>query len=157
MFRLIGILALGNLLSGGRHHRHAVRRGLLLGALLGYLSNRNFDMNRIRREAHETARKARHTAREAARAFRKEIRNARKASHEGQIQERRGSTRPERNTVRALPNSGTHEAKEIEELVGDLERNAGTAAEAANVPTIDFPVPEEYSDPQWNAGGAAGC
>ena len=40
---------------------------------------------------------------------------------------------------RALPTSGTHEAREIEELVGDLERNTGDTAAAMDVPTIDFP------------------
>ena len=46
MLRLLGILSLGNLLFGGRHTRRALRRGLLLGALLGYFANRDFDMNR---------------------------------------------------------------------------------------------------------------
>ena len=78
MLRLLGILSLGNLLFGGRHHRRALRRGLLLGALLGYAANRDFDLNRVQEDVRETAEKARRTVREAARAARKEIRNARK-------------------------------------------------------------------------------
>ena len=37
MLRLLGILSLGNLLFGGHHHRRALRRGLLLGALVGLI------------------------------------------------------------------------------------------------------------------------
>ena len=43
----------------------------------------------------------------------------------------------------ALPVSGTKEAKEIRELTEELERDARTAAMAADVPTIDFPKDEE--------------
>ncbi len=49
MLRLLGILALGNLIFGGhrRHYRHMSRhlgRSLLLGGLLGlYISRRNQD------------------------------------------------------------------------------------------------------------------
>ena len=151
MFRLLGILTVGNLLCGGRHHHRAIRRGLMYGALLGYLANRDYDMNRVRREAREAARQARHAAREAARNVREEIRNARRevrnarnAEYVRQAEERRETVRPEKkaeaaNVIRALPTSGTNEAKEIEELVGDLERNSGTGATAADVPTIDFP------------------
>ena len=144
MLRLFGILTIGNLLFGRRHHHRALRRGLLFGALLGYLSNRDFDMNRVRREAHETARKARSAAREAARAFREEIRSARKAEYDRWDAEDRDTTYTEQKAdavqeIRALPTSGTHEAKEIEELVEDMARNSGTAAAAANIPTIDFP------------------
>ena len=148
MFRLFGILTIGNLLFGGGHHRRAIRRGLFLGALLGYLSNRDFDMNRMRREAHETARKARYAAREATRTVREEIRNARKAGYDRRTAEYRDTVRPEAkpetaNTIHALPTSGTNEAREIEELVGDLEKNTGTASTAPDVPTIDFPEEDE--------------
>ena len=168
MFRLLGILSLGNLLFGGRHHRRALRRGLLLGALLGYFANRDFDMNRVQEEVRETAEKAKRTAREAVRAARKEIHNARKAEHDQRIAERleaihteaearraareaRKAAREQREadalrTVHALPECDTREAKEIRELADDLERNAGTAAMAANVPTIQFPEEDEQFD-----------
>ncbi len=46
MLRLLGILALGSLIFGGRHHHHHMSRrlgrGLLLGTLLGlFISRRN--------------------------------------------------------------------------------------------------------------------
>ena len=153
MLRLLGILTVGNLLFGGHHHRRAIRRGLFFGALLGYLANRDYDMNRVRREARETARNARHAAREAARSFREEIRNARKAECDRpQTTGYRETVRPEKkaepvNVVRALPTSGTNEAREIEELVGDLERNSAAGTMAADVPTIDFPE----DDGKYNA------
>lgn len=161
MFRLLGILTLGNLLFGGRHHHRTLRRGLFLGALLGYLSNRDFDMKRVREEARETARKVRKEARKASRTIREEIRNARKAEHDQRMEDRLNTIRAEmearkagretrraepevRNDettaeVRALPVAGINEAKEIRELVEDMAKNAGTAAMAADVPTIDFP------------------
>ncbi len=148
MFRLLGILTVGNLLCGGRHHHRAIRRGLMYGALLGYLANRDYDMNRVRREAREATWQARHAAREAARNVREEIRNARRevrnAEYVRQAEERRETVHPEKKAepvqvIHALPTSGTNEAKEIEELVGDLDRNSGTGATAADVPTIDFP------------------
>ena len=49
----------------------------------------------------------------------------------------------DRDTVRALPVSGLNEAKEIRELAEDLERDARTAAMAADVPTIHFPEEDE--------------
>ena len=58
MLRLLGILTLGNLLFGGRHHRRALGRGLLFGALLGYLANRDFDADRVAEDIREKARKA---------------------------------------------------------------------------------------------------
>ena len=161
MFRLLGILTLGNLLFGGRHHHRALRRGLFLGALLGYLSNRDFDMNRVREEARDTARKVRKETRRAARTIREEIRNARKAERDDRLNTIRAEVearKAERETrraeaevrnegtaaeVRALPVSGINEAKEIENLVEDMAKNAGTAAMAADVPTIDFPEDEE--------------
>ena len=64
MLRLLGILTLGNLLFGGRHHRRALGRGLLFGALLGYLANRDFDADRVAEDIREKARKAKRTARD---------------------------------------------------------------------------------------------
>ena len=57
MFRLLGILTVGNLLFGGGHHRRSLRRGLLFGALLGYLANKDFDMDRVQKEARDAARR----------------------------------------------------------------------------------------------------
>lgn len=176
MLRLLGVLSLGNLLFGGRHHRRALRRGLLLGALLGYFANRDFDMNRVREDVRETARKARRTAHEAARAARQEIHNARKADRDRRIAERleaihaeaearraeretRKAARDQKEaeafrTVYALPECDTREAKEIRELADDLERDAGTAAMAANVPTIQFPEEDEQFDTSRKYGYA---
>ncbi len=78
MFRLLGILTLSELLLGGRHRRHSLGRGLLFGALLGYLANRDFDMDRVKRDAGKAAKEARKTAHEV----RKATREARKAAHE---------------------------------------------------------------------------
>ena len=165
MLRLLGILSLGHLLFGGRHHR--LRRGILFGALLGFLANRNFDTDRVAEDVHQAARNVRRTAHDAVRTARQEIRkaahdrkvaeihekiDARKAEREerlkaiyAEIEARKARKAEDRNTeyaqnvVRALPVSGTNEAKEIRELAEGLERGARTAAMAANVPTIDFP------------------
>ena len=165
MLRLLGILSLGHLLFGG--HRHRLRRGILFGALLGFLANRNFDTDRVAEDVRKAARNAGRTAHDAVRAARREIRkaahdrkmaeiheriDARKAEREEQIKaihaeiearkaqkvETR-SAEQEQNTVRALPVSGINEAKEIRELTEELERDARTAAMAADVPTIHFP------------------
>ena len=174
MLRLLGLLSLGHLLFGGRHHRRALRGGLLFGVLLGWLADRDFDPDRARKDVRKAARKARKAAHEAVRAARKEFRGARRAargelfaervamSHAGQIlsaihdeaqaweTEREGvqAEREERNaeavrTVRALPECDTREAKEIRELAEDLERDARTAAMAAEVPVIEFPEEDE--------------
>ena len=180
MLRLLGLLSLGHLIFGGRRRRFG--RGLLLGALLGYLANRHFDAGRVAEDVREKARKAERAAREAVRAARRELQkeehdrkaaaiheridarraereerlNAIRAEHEARMnaihaeiearKARRAETRKEENRaeetrseVRALPVSGTNEAKEIRELAEGLERDARTAAMAANVPTIDFP------------------
>ena len=50
MLRLLGILSLGHLLLGGRHHR--LRRGLFLGGLLGFLASRHFDTDRAADQAY---------------------------------------------------------------------------------------------------------
>ena len=165
MLRLLGILSLGHLLFGGRHHR--LRRGIFLGGLLGFLASRHFDTDRAAEDVRKAARTARRTARDAVRTAKREIRkaardrkaaeiheriDARKAEREERLKAihaeiearkaRKAETRNEeqqQNTVRALPVSGTNEAKEIRELAEGLERGARTAAMAANVPTIDFP------------------
>ena len=165
MLRLLGILSLGHLFFG-RHHRH-LRRGILLGALLGFLANRHFDRERAAEDVRKAARNVRRTARDAVRIAKREIRKAahdRKASEIHERIDARKAMREERlkaihaemearkarkaeirneeqaqSTVRALPVSGTNEAKEIQELAEGLERGARTAAMAANVPTIDFP------------------
>ena len=176
MLRLLGILSLGHLLSGGRHHGRALRRGLLFGALLGYFANRDFDMNRVQEEVRETARKARRSAHEAARAAREEIRHARRSEHDRRIAERleairaeaearraerenRKAEREERKaeaagTVYALPECDTREAKEIRDLAESLERDARTAAMAADVPVIELPEEDGKYDASRKYGYA---
>lgn len=158
MFRLLGILTLGNLLFGGHHHhlRRSLRRGLLFGALLGWLANRDFDADRVREDVRHTVRDARRTARKAMHAAREEIRNARREEREERherVRERVEEIRAEAEARRAerevrkaetveaqpAPAYTGKEAREIEELAADLERNAATAAMASDVPTIDFP------------------
>ena len=167
MLRLLGILSLGNLIFGGR--RHHLRRGILFGILLGYLANRDFDAERVAEDIREKARDAKSAARKAVRAAKREIRSAehdrrveeihekidaRKAEREerlkaihAEIEARKArkeqQPREEPATVRALPVSGLNEAKEIRELAEGLERDARTAAMAAEVPTIDFPEDDE--------------
>ena len=156
MLRLLGILAIGNLLLGGRHHRRSLHRGLLFGALLGYLANRDFDMDRVRRDAGKAARMAKKAAHDAARAVREEIRNARKAERERmraevrEVREARGvqADRADREVredrlVRGLPEFGINEAREIRELEEEMERNSRTAVMAADVPMIQFPEEAE--------------
>lgn len=89
MLRLLGILSLGNLLFGDRHHRHVLRRGLLLGGILGFLASRDFDTDRAAEDFRESARNAREAARKAVKAAKKEIREARKAVRDQRIKERR--------------------------------------------------------------------
>ncbi len=158
MFRLLGILTLGNLLFGGHHHhlRRSLRHGLLFGALLGWLANRDFDADRVREDVRHTVRDARRTARKAMHAAREEIRNARREEREERherVRERVEEIRAEAEARRAerevrkaetveaqpAPAYTGKEAREIEELAADLERNAATAAMASDVPTIDFP------------------
>ena len=169
MLRLLGFLTLGNLLFGGRHHRHALGRGLLFGALLGYLANKDFDADRVAEDIREKARKAKRTARDAVRAAKREIRKAEHDRRAAEIHEkvdarraereehldairaeiearkarrkevRRGGSEQAAKQICALPASGINEAKVIRELTEDLERDARTAAMAADVPTIDFP------------------
>ena len=169
MLRLLGILTLGNLLFGGRHHRRALGRGLLFGALLGYLANKDFDADRVAEDIREKAEKAKRTARDAVRAAKREIRKAEHDRRAAEIHEkvdarragreehldairaeiearkarrkevRRGGSEQAAKQIGALPASRINEAKVIRELTEDLERDARTAAMAADVPTIDFP------------------
>ncbi len=166
MLRLLGILSLGNLVFGGRRHR--LGRGLLFGVLLGYLANRDFDAGRVAEDVRKKARKAKRAARKAVRAAKREFRSAehdrrieaihekvdaRKAEREERLKAihaeiearkaRKEQLPEDRDTVRALPVSGLNEAKEIRELAEDLERDARTAAMAADVPTIHFPEEDE--------------
>ena len=165
MLRLLGILSLGHLIFGGRHHR--LRRGILFGALLGYLASRDFDTERAAEDIREKAKKAKMAAREAVKAAEKELRraehdrriheihekiDARRAAREerlnalhAEIEARKTARKAEtqQEEVRALPVSGLNEAKAIQELAEDLERDSRTAAMAADVPTIDFPEEDE--------------
>lgn len=182
MLRLLGILTLGNLLFGGRHHRRALGRGLLFGALLGYLANRDFDADRVAEDIREKARKAKRTARDAVKAAKREIRKAELNRRTAEIHEKADARRAEREErldairaeiearkarreevrkagseqiakqIYALPVSGTNEAKVIRELTEDLERDARTAAIAADVPTIDFPE----GDGKYDSSGKYG-
>jgi len=88
MLRLLGILSLGNLLFGGRHHRRALGRGLLFGALLGYLANKDFNADRVAEDLREKARKAERTARDAVRAAKREIRKAKHDRRAAEIHEK---------------------------------------------------------------------
>ena len=158
MLRLLGFLSLGHLLFGGR--RHSLRRGLLLGALLGYLASRDFDAEHAAHDVRKAARNAQRTARDAVRAVKREVRkaehdrkaaeihekiHARKAEREERlnaVRQRTDAVKEARSAysepaVQALPASGTKEAKVIRELAEDLERDARKMA--AHVPTIDFP------------------
>lgn len=161
MLRLLGILSLGHLIFGGRHHR--LRRGILFGVLLGYLADKDFDVKRVAEDVRKKAEKAKKAARKAVKAAEKEIRraehdhrvneirekvNARREVHENrlnalhdEIEAKKAARKAEtkRKEVYALPVSGLNEAKAIRELAEDLERNSCTAAMAANVPTLEFP------------------
>ena len=168
MLRLLGILSLGDLLFGGHRRHRALRRGLLWGLLFGYLADKDFDADRVAEDVRGKARKARRAAREAVKAAKREIRraehdrraaeihekiDARKAEREERLETiraeiearkaRKAEPRQEETVVRALPVSGVNEAKEIRELADDLDRDARTAAMAADVPTIDFPEEDE--------------
>ena len=165
MLRLLGIFSLGHLIFGRRHHR--LLRGVLFGALLGYLAKNDFNTERVAEELREKGKKARKAARNAVRAAEKEIRkaehdrrireihdriDARKAAYEERLNALHTETEAKKavrnaetkqKEVYALPVSGLNEAKVIRELTEDLERNSRTAAMAANVPTIDFPEEDD--------------
>jgi len=180
MLRLLGLLSLGNLLFGGRHHRCMLRRGLFFGAILGYLAHKDFDMEQVEEDARNAARTVKRTVHEAAKAAKRELRDARKAEHFNKVHadiearkaehdrrmaermdaihaeaEARRAAREARKAehemrkaetshkIHALPECDTREAKAIRELAEDLERDARTAAMAADVPTIQFPEDDE--------------
>jgi len=180
MLRLLGLLSLGNLLFGGRHHRRMLHRGLFFGAILGYLAHKDFDMDQVEEDARKAARTVKRTVHEAAKAAKREFRDARRAEHFNKVHadiearraehdrrmaermdaihaeaEARRAAREARKTahemrsaetlqkVHALPECDTREAKAIRELTEDLERDARTAAMAADVPTIQFPEDDE--------------
>ncbi len=89
MLRLLGILALGNMISGGHHHRRLARhlgRDLLLGALLGYLAAGRGGRH-VEEDLREAARSAEKSVQNAAGKVKKELRDARKAEHERRIAE----------------------------------------------------------------------
>ena len=94
MLRLLGILSLGHLLFGGRHHR--LRRGIFLGGLLGFLASRHFDTDRAAEEVRKAARNARRTARDAARTARREIRHTLHDRKIDEIHEKIDARRAER-------------------------------------------------------------
>ena len=165
MLRLLGILSLGHLLLGGHHHRRALRRGLLLGALFGWLASRDGGADRAAEDIRRTVRETKRTVHDAVHAAKREIHQAKREIHEARREEhrreiderleeirrraeaRRAARETQReyretapvHTVRALPECDTKEAKAIRDLAEDLERDARTAAMAADVPTIDFP------------------
>ena len=57
----------------------------------------------------------------------------------------RASRREPLHEVHAEPKASGNEALLNRELVADLERDARTAAMAADVPTISFPEEEKYN------------
>ena len=157
MLRLLGILSLGRLLFGRRHYRRAYCRGLFLGGLLGYFASRNFDTGRVAEDVRKTVRETKRSVRKAIHRTQRELREARRAEQRQQMEERleelraeaeaRRAGRMQRETepvkvIRALPESGTNEAREIQELAEDLERDARTAAMAVDAPVIEFPEEE---------------
>lgn len=192
MLRLLGILTLGGLIFGGRRRRRALRRGLFLGALLGYFASRHENTARVREEVRHAAGEAKRAARDAAETVRREIREVRRAARDERVEEhlrevharteervreaherteerlreiheRAEARRAERQAaqqaaqqapaaqtvqpVQAVQEDETIHTAPIletnEELVADLERDARTAAMAADVPTIDFPEEDE--------------
>ena len=109
----------------------------------------------IRNAAHDRKVTEIHERVEARRAEREERLNALHAEIEARKARREEAHRKETRqaqmeseahrepVVHALPASGINEAKVIRELTEDLERDARTAAMAADVPTIDFPEENE--------------
>ena len=79
MLRLLGILTIVNLLFGGHHHRRgALRRGILLGAILGFFANRDSGADRAAEEFRERTGRARETLRQTAEEIKQEIRDAKR-------------------------------------------------------------------------------
>ena len=69
----------------------------------------------------------------------------RKAERLNNAFERMEALRARHPEIQAEPKAEGNEALLNRELVADLERNARTAAMAADVPTIDFPEEEKYN------------
>ena len=160
------------LFGGRRHHLgRGLLLGILLGHLASRHSDADRvaedahkvtrSAERAARNAERAARKAERAAREAVRAARRELRRAEHEQKLAEIHEKIEARKAEREEYlkavrtrteaakevkkeepRALPVSGINEAKTIQDLTEDLERDARTAAMAANVPTIDFPEEE---------------
>ena len=79
MLRLLGILTIVNLLFGGHHRRRALRRGILLGAILGFFANRDSGTDRAAEEFRERTGRARETIRQTV----KEVDDPRRLRHHG--------------------------------------------------------------------------
>ena len=138
MLRLLGILSLENLLFGGRRYRHALRRGLLLGGILGYLASRDFDTDRALEDFRESARNAREAARKAVKAARKEIREARRTVRDQRIKERRETIEAEIEARKAARDQRLEEhmnavraEAEVRKARQEQIRNAGAETSTA--------------------------
>ena len=77
-------------------------------------------------------------------AERKAEQEQRKTERLNSTYERMEAVRARHQEVQAEPKAEGNEIRLNQELVADLERNARTAAMAADVPTIDFPEEEKY-------------
>ena len=76
---------------------------------------------------------------------RQDEREQRKAERLNNTYERMEALRARHQEVQAEPKAEGNEALLNRDLVAELERNARTAAMAADVPTIDFPEEEKYN------------
>ena len=76
---------------------------------------------------------------------RQDEREQRKAERLNNTFERMEALRARHQEVQAEPKAEGNEALLNRDLVAELERNARTAAMAADVPTIDFPEEEKYN------------
>ena len=138
MLRLLGILSLGNLLFGGRRHRRALRRGLLFGALLGFLAHNEFDSDRVEESVRKTARDVRKTVRKAARDIKRDLNDAREEANRHS-----SATGKKADRVEYVMIPVRQEINENEEILKDLERHAATAAMAADVPATHSPEEDD--------------
>ena len=150
MLRLLGILTIVNLLFGGHHRRRALRRGILLGAILGFFANRDSGTDRAAEEFRERTGRARETIRQTVKEVKQEIRNAKREIREARNADRKApeAAREARqdDTVIAVRETSA-EAAANDDLVQELERNARTAAMMSDVPVIHFPE----DDPKYNS------
>ena len=149
MLRLLGILAIGNLLFGGHRRRRALRRGLFLGGLLGYLASKHFDTERVREDARETVRAAKKTARDAARA----LRDARRADQLQEIHRRTGEHVREAHERTEERLRRIHEQAEARRAARTAPETAApvteTARETQAVPAVQAlpEIPEVHTAP----------